>query len=211
MREARVTLTDREFAALGIADLVEVFRTAGLRDVSEEVCRGTGAVLEVAVAERVDGDRLSALEPVDNWEYLGDADGTHRYVVAFTAPALPESVAEEMAALHGTCDPAVGDDGAQLSLVGAQETIAAAVEAYEDAGVSPELERFGDYEGGPGPLAGLTDRQREVLQTAFEAGYYEVPRAASTEDVAATLELDTSTVTEHLQRAERNLLASHLQ
>lgn len=37
-------------------------------------------------------------------------------------------------------------------------------------------------------------------------GYYDVPRNASTEEVAAELELDGSTVSEHLQRAERNVL-----
>lgn len=50
----------------------------------------------------------------------------------------------------------------------------------------------------------------EVLETAYEAGYYELPCATATEAVAAELELHPSTVAEHLQRAERNLLAHHL-
>jgi predicted DNA binding protein len=58
--------------------------------------------------------------------------------------------------------------------------------------------------------ARLTARQREVIQTAFDLGYYEVPRAASTETVADELGLDSSTVAEHLQRAERNLLSEQL-
>ena len=41
-------------------------------------------------------------------------------------------------------------------------------------------------------------------------GYYEVPREASTADIAAEIDVDPSTVTEHLQRAERNLLSHHL-
>ena len=55
----------------------------------------------------------------------------------------------------------------------------------------------------------LTDRQREVVETASEAGYYEV-REASTAAVAEELGLDPSTVPEHLQRAERNLLTHHI-
>jgi len=39
---------------------------------------------------------------------------------------------------------------------------------------------------------------------------YEVPRGASTDDVAEAVGLDPSTVAEHLQRAERNLLGQLL-
>lgn len=54
----------------------------------------------------------------------------------------------------------------------------------------------------------LTARQREVLETAFDRGYYDVPRSASTAEIAAEFDLDDSTVSEHLQRAERNVLAA---
>jgi predicted DNA binding protein len=37
-------------------------------------------------------------------------------------------------------------------------------------------------------------------------GYYEVPKEVSADEIAAELNLDSSTVNEHLQRAERNLL-----
>jgi hypothetical protein len=52
----------------------------------------------------------------------------------------------------------------------------------------------------------LTDRQREVLQTAHELGYFEHPRVASSADVAEELDIATSTFTEHLAAAQRNLL-----
>ena len=48
------------------------------------------------------------------------------------------------------------------------------------------------------------------MTAAYEMGYYEVPREVSTADVAAELGVDASTVTEHLQRAEHNLLARYL-
>jgi predicted DNA binding protein len=49
-----------------------------------------------------------------------------------------------------------------------------------------------------------------VLETAYDLGFYEVPRQASTEDVAGELDIDPATASEHLQRAERNLLTSQL-
>jgi predicted DNA binding protein len=85
------------------------------------------------------------------------------------------------------------------------------IREYVDAGVNPDLRSLGEYDGSEGPLADLTGRQREVLEAAYAAGYYEVPRDASTEDVATELGVDPSTVAEHLQRAERNLLTRHLQ
>jgi len=100
--------------------------------------------------------------------------------------------------------------GIPMTLTGPQDAIAGAVDGYEAEGVAPELRKLSGYDGGGHPLGELTDRQREVVETAYEAGYYEVPRTASTEAVADELGLDPSTVAEHLQRAERNLMAHHL-
>ena len=50
-----------------------------------------------------------------------------------------------------------------------------------------------------------TRRQLEVLQTAYEMGFYDVPREATIADVADEIGLDGGTVSEHLQRAERNI------
>lgn len=52
----------------------------------------------------------------------------------------------------------------------------------------------------------LTARQREVLETAYEMGYFEYPRDVSAEAVAAELDVATPTFTEHLAAAHRKLL-----
>ncbi|WP_226007523.1 bacterio-opsin activator domain-containing protein [Natrinema salinisoli] len=52
----------------------------------------------------------------------------------------------------------------------------------------------------------LTERQREVLEAAFEAGYYEWPRECSGEAVAAELGISSPTFSEHIHAAERKLL-----
>lgn len=54
--------------------------------------------------------------------------------------------------------------------------------------------------------ARLTDRQREVVETAVAVGYYDVPRTASQADVAAELDRAPSTVAEHLRKAESRLM-----
>jgi predicted DNA binding protein len=52
----------------------------------------------------------------------------------------------------------------------------------------------------------LTERQREVLEAAFEAGYYEWPRDCSGEAVAAELGISSPTFSEHIHAAERKLI-----
>ena len=56
----------------------------------------------------------------------------------------------------------------------------------------------------------LTDRQREVLATAYDMGYFERPRRANGSDVARELGIDPSTFSEHLAAAESKILDDFL-
>lgn len=53
----------------------------------------------------------------------------------------------------------------------------------------------------------LTDRQHEVLEAAFEAGYYDWPRTVSGSELADRLGISQPTLSEHLTTAERKLLS----
>lgn len=53
----------------------------------------------------------------------------------------------------------------------------------------------------------LTDRQREVLTTAYEAGYYGWPREITGEELAEELGISPPTLHQHLRRAEQKLVA----
>ena len=63
-----------------------------------------------------------------------------------------------------------------------------------------------DAELVPVDVGRLTDRQREVLETAHEMGYFEYPRQANASEVAAALDIEPSTFTEHLAAAQSKLL-----
>ena len=52
----------------------------------------------------------------------------------------------------------------------------------------------------------LTDRQREALQVAFHAGYFDWPRSADADTVAAEIGIAQSTLSQHIRTAERKLL-----
>lgn len=55
-------------------------------------------------------------------------------------------------------------------------------------------------------VATLTERQREVLVTAIDSGYYQANGDATIESIADDLDLSPSTVWEHLQRAEEKVM-----
>lgn len=210
MREAVLSVNDEELAALGIQDLVSLCRSAGLKDFEELECQPTGAVIRVEVESQLDEDRLQGIDYVNWWERVTSSDDPQQYILSFTAPNLSETISEHANHLVGTCDTEMTDQGATLSIVGPHDAIRGTLDEYRSSGMSPSLRRITSYNGVKQPLDRLTDRQREVIQTAYEMGFYEVPRETSTEAVAAELEIDPSTVAEHLQRAERNLLSRFL-
>lgn len=57
----------------------------------------------------------------------------------------------------------------------------------------------------------LTDRQRTALETAYAAGYFDRPRGATGDDVAAALGVGRSTFHQHLRAAERKLIDAFLE
>jgi predicted DNA binding protein len=53
----------------------------------------------------------------------------------------------------------------------------------------------------------LTDRQRDLLETALRAGYFEVPRECTLTELADRVGVDKSTASGVVRRAERNLVS----
>ncbi|MFD1599600.1 bacterio-opsin activator domain-containing protein [Halobellus rarus] len=52
----------------------------------------------------------------------------------------------------------------------------------------------------------LTDRQRDVMETALASGYFEWPRGSTAEEVASSLGIAAPTFHEHLRSGERKLV-----
>lgn len=205
MREAILHLSDAQLAETGLGELVEAVRTAGFRDATELVCHGPGGVVLLQVDDPIPGGELDRLDAVDWWEQLAATASGVTYLCKISAPALAEDFpVHEHSVAHDVAD--VSEDGLAFSVIGAQTEIGRTVTAADEAGLNVFLERLTEYRGPRSRLDALTERQREILRTAYGMGYYEVPREATTDDIAAAVDLDPSTVTEHLQRAEHNLL-----
>lgn len=210
MREARIKVTDAELRELGFGELVSSLRSAGLRDLRMLEDEGYTCVPQVEVEERLDEKLLDELDCVEHWELIAERGDSFVYLFDLTATGLSEEFVDVYDELLGDCDPTLTPDGLILSFVGAQESIRRVLRHYNDAGASPDLYKLAKYDGGEATMEALTDRQFEVVRTALNLGFYEVPRKSSTKDIAAELDLNTATVSEHLQRAERNLLTKQL-
>lgn len=56
----------------------------------------------------------------------------------------------------------------------------------------------------------LTEAQREALVTAYEEGYFEVPRRTTLVDLAERMELSDQAISERLRRGQRELIRTHV-
>jgi len=101
-----------------------------------------------------------------------------------------------------------GEDGSlRVTAAGPQELVREAAIDIPDS-IDFHLELIGEYEPQrEGLVTMLTDRQRDVLRTAIEMGYYAIPREATHEDLAAQLDCSAGTVGEHLRKIEARVLS----
>ncbi|PSP26909.1 hypothetical protein BRC65_08945 [Halobacteriales archaeon QH_2_65_14] len=102
------------------------------------------------------------------------------------------------------------DDGGQrVTIIGKEEALMSAPELLGQ--VDMELVSTGQYTpDSEGVFADLTDRQREVLETALRLGYYENPREATLEDVAAELDITRTTVGQHIRAVESKVFDKYV-
>jgi predicted DNA binding protein len=82
--------------------------------------------------------------------------------------------------------------------------LADTVSAFERLDVTVDLVGIGHRPESLG--ADLTPKQRETVATAFERGYFEIPREVSLADLAADLDVTHQALSERLRRAEQALL-----
>jgi predicted DNA binding protein len=91
-----------------------------------------------------------------------------------------------------------------------REVVAALDERAERVEVRYLVQSTAGGDGGADPTlvdrGRLTDRQREVLRTAYRMGYFEYPRSANATEVAEELGIGLSTLAEHLAAAQSKLL-----
>lgn len=205
MRQATVSIRDEDFA--GSEEIISSFRDAEILDIQTLSCDWSGGVVRVRVKQEFDERQLDGADSVDWWEQVSDAEPGYVYLLEMSATEDPDPLTPTTDEVLPVDSLEVTDEGFTFDIAGSQDGIRTVLEGFEDADMTVMLEELHGYRNEEAPLHRLTERQREVLEVAYENGYYTVPRTATTEEVAAELDVDPSTVAEHLQRAERNLMS----
>ena len=160
--------------------------------------------------DAVDGGRTDA---ADGGADERDAEGTGRPVggllqVRRSRPDLVQSLADHGASI---VDLSVTPEGMSLVVdvprpVATRTIDEIVVEQYPGVELIEQHSEVSPPGRRESPLEVLTDRQREVVQTAYYAGYFERPRRSDGEDVARALEISPQAVYQHIRAAQGALL-----
>lgn len=212
MRELRLRLPWSTLADLGVEELLRHLNDAGdgvrFRSLS---CRGCSGTVMLEVDELADSDRIRSLDYVDAFDLVGRGPGRYEYLLRMELAACRDALDEAAGEFYVDGPVHLSDEGATLTAVASQDGLDHLDGAMAEVLASCEVLHVGAYDGRRDGLDGLTGRQREVLRTAYERGYFDVPRGVTPDELAAEFDLDKSTVLEHLRRAERNLLGDLLE
>jgi len=213
-------LVELEFQAEGVFEALDL-DVEGTEPISMDhaVPVGDGEFLVYGTTDPVAVDTVRAMaESVPHWGELtvrgGDDDSS------FELRVSDPPVLSVVASLGGYVDSAVVENGdLRLTVhlaptVDTRTVIDSVTEAYPNAEMLRRRQITRVHEDSqplPGQLLDdLTDRQRAAVEAAYHAGFFEWPRDASGEEVAASLDVSPPTFHQHLRKAERKLFESLL-
>lgn len=208
MLQLSVRFSFEDLDEMGLREVAEEWHEAGVDGFRVLACEGVRGTVWMRTEGPLDLSRYDEVDPVEGIESVGD-DGEFEYLVTLTTPEV-WSVPECPRGMICEGDVAVTDDGVALTLVASRSVVEDVNGRIATHDVEPEILGIGPYTGREDGLDALTDRQREVLFVAYERGYFEVPRQVTTEELAESLDLERSTVAEHLRNAESTLLSEVL-
>ncbi|MFP4628968.1 MAG: helix-turn-helix domain-containing protein [Halobacteriales archaeon] len=175
--------------------------------------RRDGYALVRATTPR-DADLTAALEGDDRVRYLHRARGAEAATYRFLSlePCVVHDLTDAGLLVEGL---RYRDGAARISgsVVGT-EVLQGVLEAAGDR-VGVTIERINplgpEVAGSPARRFDLTPAQEAALLAALEAGYFEVPKAATAAAVAETLDISPSAFLERLRRGQANLVRQALQ
>ncbi|MFC4990077.1 MULTISPECIES: helix-turn-helix domain-containing protein [Saliphagus] len=209
MKYARIRVTGAESTPVTSLAAKEGVETVHLLAGGVEDTDTPTYSLSIAGGEAAVRSVLTDDPDVIEWAVAGAEAGSVYAYVRFRAPPAVGQLRERLTrgSLVVLLPATFRAEGVELTVVGPPSELSDAFEGLPER-LSATVLEVGTYRGGRLHRgSSLTDRQREVLTAAYELGYYERPRRASQEAIAAELGLAPSTVGEHLRKGERRLIA----
>jgi len=101
----------------------------------------------------------------------------------------------------------IKDDKVTITFLGSSRDVRKLLQRIDKLGITYKLISLIDARFSQNsPLSQLTDKQRKVLITAYNLGYYDLPKRISSEQLARKLNMRSSTLIIHRIKAERRLI-----
>lgn len=168
------------------------------------------------VAEQFEASGETEFDAPDGTEFEEVFDYGQRAIYEFERSPERACVCEVIEAAVGPVTETYAEDGELHvtlhagDMTGLREHIRELKSDFGDVRIEYLVRGRADDEGEsdivPVDVRRLTDRQREVVATAYEMGYFEYPRESNASEVAAALDIEPSTFTEHLNAAQSKIL-----
>lgn len=206
MRELVLRILVADLESLGLGRFVVICRQLDAHRLEMLSCHNDSQKWLVRANTALDESDLVGVDCVNDVELLYNERGQYEYM--FFLERLDSALLGSACPREVTCEGKVLSerDFAEFVFVAPETEIEAFNRRLNESNVTFELVRIGKYEQKDQFLDSLTGRQRKIITTAYERGYYDVPRSVSLDSIAESSDLDKSTVSEHLRRAERNIL-----
>lgn len=158
-------------------------------------------------------ERIGARDGESSDGESDDGDGVYRFEATVSGPTIPSTIVE-----CGAIPRSITVTAAEVAVVvelPATTDVRTFVDRFEETYPETDLIARRDKERSDRSpvafetllVAELTDRQLEVLQTAYHSGYFSWPRERTGEEVAESLDITQPTFNGHLRAAERKLCA----
>ncbi|GAB7008248.1 helix-turn-helix domain-containing protein [Halorubrum trueperi] len=186
-----------------IADVSREYSDAGFRVLTAVPGEGAGFALVRVTARDVDGvvEAMRGHDALASVSVMATEEGVATVRIETDAPLL--LVAAKRSGLPIEMPLDIENGVAQVDVTGEHERVAELGRRLGDLGLTFNVERVRQRVD---PAQLLTDRQRELLLTAVDRGYYDVPRRSTLTEVAEHVGIAKSTCSETLQRVERTVV-----
>jgi len=143
-----------------------------------------------------------------------DRDEARQVVTALITWKMPKDLAALVREFGGDVVPTeplvVGRDETVVSFYAAEDRLPAVYGLLGELRIRYRVSSVRRSQGNSGPLAGLTDRQRSLLELAHRLGYFETPARCSLDRLAGILGVSRAAVSKTLRRAEARVLSAAL-
>ncbi len=168
------------------------------------------------IREDIQFDNLTSEEGLENFSgaQILEREKSGSYVIFIKHKPVPVDVASSLfkSGRGYILSTEVHEDKIKMTYLGTAKQIQEILLTIRQHGVRYKILSLTDAKFSlNSPLNSLTEKQRKVLITAYNSGYYSFPRRISTEQLAKKLNLHKSALQVHRRKAELRLIEKILQ